>query len=975
MKNIYKTSKKTLAALFIFFFSFNSSAILSGIYNIGGVPSPSYFPTFATAIASLNAGGVAVGGVTFNVAPAVFNESPLVINMTVSPSGMTNPVVFQNSGATPTLNFSGTPGAYDGAFKLVGSDYITFSGLFINDLGTSYADFCDYGFYLVRTNPTDACQNITIRNCVIDLSRANYSITPGACGVFVAAVDAGNAACQPTSANGVFKNIFFYSNFVTDMVFGFRGAGSNVAGFYDENTQIGVSGTNTIQLGGAGTANNVSSVGGILCTNGSNSRFENNLIYTMPNNKKSVYGIRSLGAFAGTITAISNTLSLQGDSASTSGITGIYLSGAASLNEAITISNNLVTGCVLGFPGYNTATYLRCIYTSSDFGTLTITNNTITNNTNYSYDYSGPPIFGSCLNNLWIQQSAAGIQVDGGGNLSGNSQVLSGNIISGNSSRSWYSGILFRGNNANIVNNKIFSNSLFSTSGSSTKFNTGIFISTIFINTGTLTINVANNLIHSLTTDNSGPARVFGIRRHYEENGVVTISSNTIHTLTSALGDVAGIYHNGTESCLGTYTNAINTLVDRNWIYDLTTNGNASAAYGLYTKWQTPQGGTFNYEARNNFIANLNASASNLAVAVTGMYFGGNVTGRANFNSVKLETSSTGTNFGTAGMYVENNGTVTTLDARNNLIVNLSTPGVSGLTTAFRAAVSTSTYYLNTSNFNSLHAGTPSSSKLLYFDGVNALQTLAAYQATMSPRDANALSANPTFSTTDDLHTNDPIIAGMGTVIPGIASDIDVQSRNFPPAVGADEPNVIILPIEVTSFKADCNNGSATLNWSSEIETETDHYLLESSEDMENFKPVVKLKVKNVAAKNAEYNYTDEEKHKNPTYYRLSTVGKNGIGKNVGLTNTTCIAVESPEFSLFPNPAITGENIFVILPSIDGESYMYTMYDLHGYKVHCSTAISAGKQKLDLPNALHPGIYIVSFTSSNQNFQVKLIIQ
>ena len=82
---------------------------------------------------------------------------------------------------------------------------------------------------------------------------------------------------------------------------------------------------------------------------------------------------------------------------------------------------------------------------------------------------------------------------------------------------------------------------------------------------------------------------------------------------------------------------------------------------------------------------------------------------------------------------------------RNCILVNNSTPGAtSGNTVAYWRTASGFTTYSATSNNNDLYAGTPGIRNLVYYDPTNTtIQTLALYQALVTPRDNASITENP----------------------------------------------------------------------------------------------------------------------------------------------------------------------------------------------------------------------------------------
>jgi hypothetical protein len=110
-------------------------------------------------------------------------------------------------------------------------------------------------------------------------------------------------------------------------------------------------------------------------------------------------------------------------------------------------------------------------------------------------------------------------------------------------------------------------------------------------------------------------------------------------------------------------------------------------------------------------------------------------------NSVYITGGSSGTNFGTSGIYHTANSTASTakLDLQNNMIFNTCTPSGTGIVTAYRrSAATTLGNYASTSNKNLFYSGTPSATNTIMSDGTNNYQTITDYQTAVITRDANS---------------------------------------------------------------------------------------------------------------------------------------------------------------------------------------------------------------------------------------------
>ncbi|MDO7848805.1 T9SS type A sorting domain-containing protein [Hymenobacter sp. M29] len=828
---------------------------------------PGDYATVAAAITALNAGGVGAGGVTFNVA-AGYTEtfaSPTAGAITATGTSA-NPIVFQKAGtgANPVLTAGATgTGTQDAIISLVGSDYVTFANIDVaeNSANTTTATQMEFGYALFRASATDGCQNVNISGATITLNKTNTS-TIGIWGANSLAT--ATTAVTATSAAGANSGIKLNGNTVANAFLGIYLAGNtSTAANADTGNEIGTTAGNTLTgLGGSNT-----SVYGVRAEFQQNLKVENNTIAIPAGNTSStVYGI-GLGTgtatgIVGTVLLNNNTVSITtattstvigilqngssavttstitnnkvqnsaltgasgavyyiqdaattastainitgnqvlNNSAATSGnVIGIYKTGTAT---ALTASSNTITGNTksgVGSTSTSAPVGLHGFYTTASITTLTLTNNTISNNVASN---TGVGV----LNGIYNNPSGTNTTLTATGNTVSNNQVQgsSGALYS---MHLGYSGTI--GTFA-ASNNVITNNTIPNTSGSTASVVYGIYnfatLSTAESNTGNtvtgLAIGGANTSTGNIVT---------GIYS-YTSDFPKTVSRNTVGNLTSSgSGTVTGIYYN-----TGNQTFTLNK------IYDLSAGGSGGVVYGANLL-----GSTTNNVA-NNLIGNLSAPASTSLLAVTGLNIGSGTTVNVYYNTLYLNTSSTGATFGTSGIYL--GSTTSTLDARNNIVVNTSTAaGTGGYTAVLRRISGTAgtvpANYATTSNNNLFFAGTPSATNLIYVEGTttatNAQQTLAAYKAFMVNRDQQAVTENPPFASTTGsaanfLHiaTGTPTQVESGGTPISITTDYDGETRNAStPDIGADEGSFTLQDLTGPSITfTPLTNSSSTGN-------------------------------------------------------------------------------------------------------------------------------------------------------------------
>jgi hypothetical protein len=409
------------------------------------------YTTFAAAVSALNISGVGAGGVTFNVADGTtYTETGLTISATGTAA---NPIVFQQSGSgtKPIINFTGTSGTSDFGFKLSSSDYITFNGLDIRDAGTSSTNYIEYGIYLLGA-ATDGCKNNTIKNCVVDLTKANTSSR----GIYLSSV-----ASAATGANTTNK---FYNNTIQDSYNGYYFNGSFTS--FDDANEV-----NT-ELGGTSLINNIggssSTVYGIYIGYQTNLTIANTTLSNLTATT-TIYGIyESLGS-TNTVNYFSNELKTFTGTSST--VYGISLTTG--------LTHNIYSNSIHGI---SAATTVYGISISSG------TTNNVYKNSIYDINYTGTStsiayglsVSGGTTNNIYnnfiydIRAAAA---------TTGNPSVRALSLSGGTTDNIFYNTVFIDYTSSNASNQ---SAALYITPGPTTvNMQNNIFINKCVMSTGT----------------------------------------------------------------------------------------------------------------------------------------------------------------------------------------------------------------------------------------------------------------------------------------------------------------------------------------------------------------------------------------------------------------------------------------------------------------------------------------------------------
>jgi hypothetical protein len=539
------------------------------------------------------------------------------------------------------------------------------------------------------------------------------------------------------------------------------------------------------------------------------------------------YAIWNNGASPNVLSISNNTVSNNSTTQASGNLFNIYNSG--SVNGIININNNVVS---LGtFNAASTSITYAGIYNSAGNAatTLNVTANNIKDGT-FSGATGGTGagylIYNSTTQSLTNMVGnifdVAAIKSSGSFYFIYNSNGTPNSIASGN--------IIATPFSKTVAGGTVYGYYNFGSPGSGTATISGNLYSGVTLTGATVfygiyqatsvnqTENVNNNTVSNIT---GGTSAVYGIYHSYGAAGS-SVSSNTITSLSGA-GIIYGISHGNTASTqmivnnnsLNTFTSTgasvvygiyqvggTTTYMYKNKIYNLLGNNAGSTVAGIYVSAGATTG------IFNNLVGDLKATAANNVNAVTGIYLAGGSGIGVYFNSVNLAATSSGALFGTAALFAS---TTPSIDIRNNIFKNTSTPNGTGLTVAFWRNGTTLSTFSTSSNYNSYYAGSPGTNNLIFYDGTNAYQTFSSYQTAVAPREINSFTENTPFLSivglsTNFLHINPTSTSATesgGVNIAGITDDFDAQVRQgntgytgsgTAPDVGADEYNQTLPP-------------------------------------------------------------------------------------------------------------------------------------------------------------------------------------
>lgn len=176
------------------------------------------------------------------------------------------------------------------------------------------------------------------------------------------------------------------------------------------------------------------------------------------------------------------------------------------------------------------------------------------------------------------------------------------------------------------------------------------------------------------------------------------------------------------------------------------------------------------------------------------------------------------------------------------------------------------------------------------------------------------------------------------------------------------------LPVELIGFKAETQNNSVGLRWTTMSEKNNDQFLIQRSSDLVNYETLGAVKGAGNSLEIIEYHFTDDEPMIGQTnYYRLKQVDFNG---GFEYSNAIAVNMAMDEIMVYPNPS-RGQ-VFIQLPETK-QKCTIILYDCFGLKVK---EINTAQKELVTINSgeIKKGAYLMQISSDLEKEYRRLII-
>ena len=168
-------------------------------------------------------------------------------------------------------------------------------------------------------------------------------------------------------------------------------------------------------------------------------------------------------------------------------------------------------------------------------------------------------------------------------------------------------------------------------------------------------------------------------------------------------------------------------------------------------------------------------------------------------------------------------------------------------------------------------------------------------------------------------------------------------------------PQSTVLPVHFMSFTATKVNQTVALRWQVSNEINSDHYIVEYSQDGIHYSTLTTVTAHNSASSTYQYLHASPSL-KNINYYRITQVDKNG--RTATSIVQTAKFVFSNIITVTPNPAISFVKVFSTIPNIR----LY-VYDAAGKRV-VAQVMKDNNAQISM-SSLSKGVYTVVAVDSN----------
>lgn len=192
-------------------------------------------------------------------------------------------------------------------------------------------------------------------------------------------------------------------------------------------------------------------------------------------------------------------------------------------------------------------------------------------------------------------------------------------------------------------------------------------------------------------------------------------------------------------------------------------------------------------------------------------------------------------------------------------------------------------------------------------------------------------------------------------------------------AVFTDCDDLVPLPVELSSFKAECNNDLNQIQWKTLSEVNNDYFAVMKSYNGFMFKTIGWVIGQGNSNEPHDYSFVDEEKNEGKVYYQLKQYDFDGNFKYSEIISANCNGMVDPEMQAYFKS--NEKQIDVTFSSDASSEYTIQLIDLTGKVIYSQLIHGDGTRlKHEIESGLiPPALYLVRLISGNK-MEIKKIV-
>ncbi|OJJ22517.1 hypothetical protein BKI52_07500 [marine bacterium AO1-C] len=181
------------------------------------------------------------------------------------------------------------------------------------------------------------------------------------------------------------------------------------------------------------------------------------------------------------------------------------------------------------------------------------------------------------------------------------------------------------------------------------------------------------------------------------------------------------------------------------------------------------------------------------------------------------------------------------------------------------------------------------------------------------------------------------------------------------------------LPVDLLKFDATLINEKVVLDWTTINEIDAAYFEVQRSIDGINFTTIGRVPAKGLGT-NA-YEYIDGAPALGMNYYRLKQVDINRLNHESRIVEVN--VTSEAKFSAYPNPIVGGKELNISVLGVNNAQAEVTLLNLQGQSVlrRKLPLSSSAALRMQVPESLVKGVYLLKVTANDKTFQTTITIQ